>query len=858
MSYHHIPLQELYDILDSWSQGLTSQKAQDILQHTGPNELPQPPKRTIFQMVGEQMRSTLVWILIVAAILSAVLEQAYVDTIVIMIIVIVNTVIGVMQEYKTERTLEHLRSFLTPQARVIRDGNTQIVSIRDIVPGDILLLDEGEKVVADACVIESQSLHVNQAILTGESVASEKNIWILPENTPLSDRTNMVYQGTTITSGSARALVVATGAQTELGHISGMVGQIIEEPNPFSQKLEDFSRKIAIFITVLCVLLVVILLIAGGHISESLLIAISLAVSAIPEGLPAVVALGLALATKRLVKKNVLVRKLPSSETLGRVTVICTDKTGTLTRSQMTVTDIFTEVDEKNHTNLAHISLLCNKAGHGTDADGAPTIFGDPTEIGLLHFWEEKLGSKEALEASFPLRKEYPFDSERKRMSVVRQDWENWYLLVKWAPERILERIAFEKVWEENIPLTDERRQELRTVFEKFAASWKRVLGFAYRDVSEKDISLDADTVEQNLIFIGFVTLMDPPRPEVAPAIAKCQWAGIRVIMITGDSQLTAQAIGKSIGLVGDSIDATLLSQLSDDELLQKLQTTDIFSRIAPEDKLRIVRLLKSQWHIVAMTGDGVNDALALKQADIGIAMGIRWTDVARDASDMVLLDDNFASIVAWVEEGRRIYTNTKKFIKYLLACNFYEVFLVAAAVVAFRSPDIVPFVAIQILWINLVTDGLPALALSTQETEQDVMNEKPHDEAFLSGIKGLVVLAGVIGTVVVGYVFLHFYQINLVLAQTLAVSTSVVYQMMRAIGAGRNRAFDFRVNIWLIGAVSLSLILHFGLLMSPLASYFSFASFREITPYFGYILGLPLIGYLFGEVIVYFWQKSK
>lgn len=860
MIFHTLDVGEIQKQFETSPDWLTSARAKEKLAQVWPNSLPQGKKRSIWAMIFDQLKSTLIVVLIVAAILAASLEGSYIDAIIILSIVIINTIIGVLQEYKTERTLEHLRNLLTPQARVMRDGKMQIVSAIDVVPGDLLLIDEGEKIVADARIIASAGLRVNQAILTGESVAQEKNIHTIAETIPLSDRTNMIYQGTAVAAGSGQAIVVATGAHTELGHISGMVGQIQDEVNPFTQKLEDFSRRIAIFITFLCLFIVAVLLFEWGHFAHSFLVAVSLAVSAIPEWLPAVVALWLAFATKRLVKRHVLVRKLPASETLGRVTVICTDKTGTLTQSEMKVVDIYTDrtLNQKTPNQLIfHTATLCNKAGYWRDANGVEKVFGDPTEIGLLESAEGNWFLKLDLEKQYPLVLEFPFDSERKRMSMVRTYESGIRSYVKWAPERILELITHEQVWSEILSMDSERIKELKNILGKLASEGKRVLAMAYRDLPKK-ASYTQEEAETDLVFVGFMAMIDPPRIEVADAIKTCQEAGIRVIMITGDSELTAGAVAGMIGLGKTTIDATKLSEMSDEELGEKLKTTDVFSRIAPQDKLRIIRILKSQWHIIAMTGDGVNDALALKQADIGIAMGIRWTDVARDASDMVLLDDNFASIVSAVEEGRRIYDNTKKFIKYLLACNFYEVFLVAICVIAFRDPLIVPFIAIQILWINLVTDSFPALALSTQETESDVMKRKPVDESLLAGIKQFIIIAGIIGIAVVGTIFFVFQGINLALAQTLAVTSSVVYQMLRSLSCGRLKAFDLRVNKWLIMAILTSLVVHFGLLASPYAWVFSFVSLWDFEPsYFIWIFWLPIIGYILGELSKYkkIWQ---
>ncbi|MBP7773651.1 cation-translocating P-type ATPase [Candidatus Gracilibacteria bacterium] len=855
MIFHTLESAELQKQFVTSLEGLRTAQAQEKLKEIGPNSLPQAKRRSIWLMIFEQVKSTLILVLIVAAVLAAVLEKSYVDAGIILGIVVINTLIGVLQEYKTERTLEHLRNLLTPQARVMRDGKMQVISATDVVPGDILLIDEGEKIVADARVIVSGGLRVNQSILTGESVAQEKNTHTIPEATPLSDRTNMIYQGTTVAAGSGQAVVVATGSHTELGHISGMVGQIRDEVNPFTQKLEDFSRKIAIIITILCLFIVGVLLFEGGAFSHSFLVAVSLAVSAIPEGLPAVVALGLAFATKRLVKRNVLVRKLPASETLGRVTVICTDKTGTLTQSEMKVVDIYCDGTlNPAHTNelLFHTAILCNKAGYGRDAMGTQKIFGDPTEIGLLESAEKHGFIKEELEKKYPIVFEFPFDSDRKRMSILRNTEGAIFSYVKGAPERILELITHETRGRESIELTPERIEELKQILQALAGEGKRVLAMAYKKLPQKN-TYTVEESESDLTFIGFMAMMDPPRVEVADAIKTCQEAGIRVIMITGDSELTAGAVAGMIGLGKNTLDATMLSTLSDEELGEKLKTIDVFSRIAPQDKLRIIRILKTQGHIIAMTGDGVNDALALKQADIGIAMGIRGTDVARDASDMVLLDDNFASIVSAVEEGRRIYDNTKKFIKYLLACNFYEVLLLAVCVIVFRDPLIVPFMAIQILWINLVTDSFPALALSTQETESDVMKRKPVDESLLAGIQGFIIWAGIIGMSVVGTIFFVFQGINLALAQTLAVTSSVVYQMLRSLSCGRLKPFDLRVNWWLLIAIEVSLVVHFGLLASPYAGVFGFVSLWEFKPeYFIWIFGLPIIGYILGELSKY------
>jgi P-type Ca2+ transporter type 2C len=855
MIFHTLDSSELQKQFVTSSEWLSTAQAQEKFKQVGENSLPQAKRRSIFMMIFDQLKSTLILVLIVAAILAGVLEKSYVDAAIILVIVVINTLIGVLQEYKTEKTLEHLKNLLTPQARVIRDGKIKIISAKYVVPWDLLLIDEGEKIVADARLFASAWLCVNQSILTGESTSQEKSISSIPESVPLSDRTNMLYQGTTVVSWSGQAFVVATGAHTELWHISGMVWQIQDEISPFSQKLELFSRKVALSIIVICLFIVSILVLTWGWLSHSFLVAVSLAVSAIPEWLPAVVALWLSFATHRLIKRNVLIRRLPASETLGRVTVICTDKTGTLTQSEMEVVDIYSDwvLNSQKPNPLAfEIAVLCNKAGYYRDTEGVEKIFWDPTEIGLLENAQKNGFIKWALESSHTLIHEFPFDSERKRMSIIRSFEGENYSYIKWAPEKILLDIAFEYIDDDILRVNNTRRKELENVFHSLAKQWKRVLALAHKKLPKKEI-YTKEEAESDMIFVGFVAMIDPPRAEVSGAIKTCQWAWIRVIMITGDNELTAWAIAKMIGLGENTLDSVGLSLLSDEELGEKIKTTDVFSRIAPQDKLRIIRILKSQWHIIAMTGDGVNDALALKQADIGIAMGIRGTDVARDASDMILLDDNFASIVAAVEEGRRIYDNTKKFIKYFLANNFIGVFLLSACVFIYRDPLIVPFVAIQILWINLVTDSFPALALSTQETESDVMKRKPIDEWLLTGIMRYILLSGWIGVIVYGTVFVMFYPQWIMVAQTLTVTTSVIYQMLRSLSCARLWAFDFRINKWLVWAIFTSLTLHFSLLASPFSDIFYFIPLREFEPvYFAWIFWLPIAGCILVEFSKY------
>jgi len=664
---------------------------------------------------------------------------------------------------------------MVPNSKVLREGRVVKISSEKIVPGDILVLDEGDKIMADARIVEISGLKVNEASLTGESVSVEKVSYKLTNHVALGDRLNMVFQGTSVVGGSAKVVVVNTGMETELGKISELVQEIKSEKNPFRDKLDRFAKKIGVFIIVLSVLIVLLLILTGADTFQSLLVAVSLAVSAIPEGLPAVISLGLAFATRRMIKKNVLIRKLPASETLGRTTVICTDKTGTLTEEEMHVSDIYTngKLNPHNDTEmLFKTGVLCNNS-RLVDNENGEYFLGDPTEVALIDSAKHNFIDKNKLERLEPKTKEFAFSSERKMMSVIRRvdkrADKKFVSYVKGAPEEIVSRCGYELINGRRVKLSLEDRKRLIKVYEAMARNGLRVLGFAYKQFRDTGDRVMQDYAESNLVFVGFQGMIDPPRKEVKNAIKMCNSAGIKVLMITGDSKLTAEAVAKEIGLEGDSVGSKELQEMSNKELFDKIKDVSVFSRISPQDKLRIVNILKQRNDIVAMTGDGVNDALALKRADIGIAMGIRGTDVARDSSDIVLVDDNFASIVEGVREGRTVYDNTKKFIKYLLSANFYEVFFVLSVMLIWRNPELLPLLPLQILWINLVTDSLPALALSAEKMEKDVMKRKPSKQELLKGIKGFIVLSGIIGLILISIGFFMNLE-NIDKARTMAV----------------------------------------------------------------------------------------
>jgi Ca2+-transporting ATPase len=804
-------------------EGLSNREALKRLEEYGPNKLIKTTSFNALKAFISQFKSFLILILIFAAILSLFMKSA-VDSVVIFAIIILNAALGFSQEYKAEKAIEELKKMMAPAAKVIRDGKLIKISSEHLVPGDIMVLEEGDKIMADGRVLSSDGLRVNEAALTGESVAEAKVPNKINLNVPLADRINMVYQATEVVFGKAHVLVVETGMKTELGKISELVQTVHAGENPFKKKLDEFAKKIGIVILALCVLVVGLLFLNGFRILDSLLVAISLAVSAIPEGLPAIISLVLALATRRMLKNNVLIRKLPASETLGRTTVICTDKTGTLTEEKMIVTSIYANGvmnPEKDKELLLKIGILCNEVRIEKNEDGEYFI-GDPTEKALILSAKNDFLDKKEITKEEPRVKTFPFSSERKMMSIVRKQGNKYISYVKGAPEKIIYRSDYEIIKGKKKKLDEKRRKELNQVYEGMARKGLRVLGFAYRELP-KYSKLDEKLVENCLTFVGFQGMIDPPRKEVKEAIRLCQEAGIKVKIVTGDSKLTAEAIAKEIGLEGKSISSNELEEMSDNELLNKIDDIVVFSRISPQDKLRIINLLKQKGEVVAMTGDGVNDAPALKRADIGVAMGVRGTDVARDASDIVILDDNFASIVSGVKEGRRVYDNIKKFITFLLAANFAEVILVLLVVLIWKSPEFLPLLPIQILWINLVSDSLPALALGSEKPEIDAMKRKPNKEGLLKGIAGFIILGGII-TVLIEFLFFYLNLDNISKARTMVVTSSIIFQMFLVFNCkSKHSVFKSPFNSYLFDAVAVSVAVHVLLLYTFLGTFFYF-----------------------------------
>lgn len=810
MNWHAQNTKEVLKNLTSSSNGLNENEVQKRFARFGKNILKKYKKKSLFEVFGKQFNSLLVWVLIVAGIVSGLLGH-FVDSVVIGIIVVLNAGIGAYQEYKAESIIEKLQKSLQYRVVVLRDGKYVEIESKFLVPGDVVVLNAGDKVLADCRILEADGLFANEAVLSGESFPVEKSVDVLGEGVVLSERKNMLYAGTSVVGGRGMAVVVETGMRTEFGKLAELVQTTTNEIMPLEKKINTFSRNISIGILVLVGLIFGVgVLLEGVEWMQMFLVSVSLAIGAIPEGLPAIIAITLAVAVRQMYKVNVLIRRLPAAETLGRATVICTDKTGTLTEERLKVDEIYGEVEQ-----VLKIGVLCNNARQEGDE-----FFGDPTEIALVRAADEAGLSKKDLVGANIRVKEFGFDSERKMMSIVRASGKIKTNYVKGAPLRVLERCTKELV-DGKIKLIDaRRRRELAEIYHGIQKEGLRVLGFGFKQVQ----GLNQNVVENNLIFAGLVGMIDPPRKEVAKAIREAVRAGIRVKIITGDSALTTEAVAKKIGLSGDVVTGRELEELRGKRWDKVVRTATIFARVTPEQKLKIVETLKKQDEVVAVTGDGVNDILALKRSDVGVAMGKRGSDVARDSSDIVLMDDNFASIVNAVRQGRRVFDNLKKSMKFLLAANIGEVFVVLLGLIM-GLPLI--FLPLAILWMNLVTDSLPALALAMEPSEKDVMRRKPRNEELLTDIWGAIILAGILMVVSVFFVFnLGIANSGLGVARTMAISTAIFFELFFVFSCKANRSL-FRDGIlnnkYLVYAVLVSAGLHLGLVYSGAGAVFGF-----------------------------------
>ena len=797
------------------ANGLSPEEARSRLEREGPNQLTEAPGKSRWALFAEQFRSVVIGILIVAAVISGIMSEL-VDAIAIIAIVILNAVLGFVQESRAEASLAALRRMSSPMCRVIRDGHLISIDTHELVRGDIVVVEAGDRVPADARLLSATpNFATEEASLTGEAAAIRKDTAPLDEpETPIADRTNMLFMGTSVVEGKGQAVVTATGMQTELGRIAGMIQQIPEETTPLQQKLDVLGRQLVMISLVLVAVVFASELLRGGTLLATLLVAVSLAVAAVPEGLPAVVTIALSLGVQRMVKRHALVRRLHSVETLGATTVICTDKTGTLTRNEMTVRAVVTPEGEYAITGVGYqpvgsvlmgdaaidpadrgdltaallAGVLANAAELSQNEDGAWSVVGDPTE-GALLVAAKKAGIEPfAAGEDAPLVTELPFDSIRKCMSMIRRgDDRHLTVVTKGAPDVVLGFCTTVLRDGKAVRMDEQERRRFLAANEKLAEQALRVLAVARRSIPADATDLSPEALERDMTFLGLIAMIDPPRDEVRAAIAECAGAGIRTVMITGDHKATAVAIARDLGFFHeDSVALTgrELDDLSQEEFEQVLPRVAVYARVAPEHKLRIVRAWRKRGEIVAMTGDGVNDAPAIKEADIGVAMGITGTDVTKEVADMVVTDDNFASIVAAVEEGRAIYDNILKFVHYLLSCNLGEIVLMFLASIVGLP---VPLIPIQILWMNLVTDGLPALALGMDPPVDGLMQRKPRNpETPILGRGRSIILtvqAGAIGlcSLAAYWFVLYVEHGDLSRAHTMAFTVIVLAELFQA-----------------------------------------------------------------------------
>lgn len=885
-------------------RGLTDKEAEERRLNVGPNELAETAAKTVWMMFFDQFKDFLVLLLLAAAVVSAFVGEVT-DAIVILLVVGINAVLGVVQEFRAEKSLSALKKLASPQAKVIRAGHVVSLPARELVPGDLVILEAGDFVPADLRLIETANLKINEAALTGESVPVDKDAdWKAAEEVGLADRKNMAFMGTVATYGRGRGLVASTGMKTEIGQIATMIQAVETEETPLQRKLDAFGRQLGIIAIVLCVVIFLVGIARQRDPFEMFLTAVSLAVAAIPEGLPAIVTIVLAMGVQRMAKNKAIIRKLPAVETLGSATVICSDKTGTLTQNAMTVRELHTwddqtsvsgegyqptgafkvlgqPIDPKERQDLwllLKAGLLCSDARLQEDmAEGQIrySIVGDPTEGALIVAAAKADLKRENLEEELPRVLEFPFDSDRKRMTTVhRGSLRHTYLesiaaetwgITKGAPDMILD-VCDRYITADGIrPLDEKAREALLAKNKAMATQALRVLGFAVKPLPTPE-KVTIEEAENALIFIGFMGMIDPPRREAAEAIRICREAGIKPVMITGDHRDTAVAIGLELGLMDSDkhvMTGEALNSIDREALEASVKEISVYARVSPEHKVRIVDAFRRRGEIVAMTGDGVNDAPALKKADIGAAMGITGTDVAKEAADMVLADDNFATVVAAVKEGRIIFDNIRKAVFFLLSCNIGEILTVFAAILVGLPSPLLP---IQILWVNLVTDSLPALALGVDPAEGDIMRRKPRNPQqgiFTTGSKrSMVVLGAFVGCItLVGFLVGWLGRQSVEEGRTIAFATLGMSQLFHVFNFRSLRGSLFRRGVFgnpqLVAAVLVSVALQFAVFfISPLAKIFKVVPL--VATEWLLVIGLSASTILFGEFWKAVWIRPR
>jgi Ca2+-transporting ATPase len=954
--WHALEAKEVLKHLDVAGNGLTSEEAKRRLEQNGPNQLKEAPRPTFMQMLWEQLNNFVVILLIVASLISAILGD-YVEAAAILAIVVLNSVLGIIQEQRAEEALAALKKLASPDAQVMRDGHKISIPAYELVPGDLVFLETGNFVPADIRLLEAVNLRVGEASLTGESLPVQKNAaTVLEKNVPLGDRKNTAFMGTVVAYGRGRGVVTSTGMHTQLGLIASMLQSVEVEETPLQRRLDQLGKSLSIGALFLVAIVFIVALINYteinllfttplayfgeyiGEVTRVFIIAVSLAIAAVPEGLPAVVTISLALGMREMIKRHALIRKLSSVETLGSATVICSDKTGTLTQNEMTVTRLWVDgqfievtgtgyvpkgdfrMDGKKITISRYpgaltalwLGLLNNDSSLETtgeeDSQQTYRIVGDPTEGALLIAAVKAGAAYVEIKEAYPRENEVPFDSERKRMVTIHDvaapraedlspftndKHKNWDVIaVKGAPDVVLQLCTqYQDMDDKPQPLGDKARQRILDANDEMTRGALRVLGLAYRvekDVPDNPEHIKAEELERDLVFVGLIGMIDPARTEVKPALQHAREAGIRTVMITGDYPNTARAIAETIHLLRPGkqiITGAQLDEIDDGELRRVIEDTDVFARVSPEHKMRIVDALQANNEIVAMTGDGVNDAPAIKRADIGVAMGITGTDVAKETADMVLTDDNYASIVSAVEQGRIIYSNIRKFVFFLLSSNVAEIMVIFLATLAGLPA---PLTAIQLLWLNLITDGAPALALAVEQGDPDIMKEKPRaksepivNRTMLLGIgiqtiaqTSAVLTAFTLGLVwhlqsganVIGNPVTYLLQydwrgVDVQTAETMAFVTLSLCELFRAYTVRSERASLFKIGVfsnrYMQYAVGLSITLLILVCAVPFLQPIFNTHFLSLTEWM-IVIGLALIPAMAEEITKFFLRRSK
>ncbi|WEG10895.1 cation-translocating P-type ATPase [Pullulanibacillus sp. KACC 23026] len=851
MDWYKQTAQAVEEQLDSdRHKGLTQEESQRRLKANGFNELKEQDKPSALSIFLSQFKDFMIYVLFAAILLSAFLGE-YLDAVAIFLIVIMNGILGYIQEQRAEKSLDALRELSAPHSLVLREGKWMNIPAKELVVGDIVKVESGDRIGADLRFFSASNLHVEESALTGESVPSQKQSEpIHGDDLPLGDQSNRGFMGTMVTQGTGVGIVTETGMDTEMGKIAGLIQSAEKLSTPLQMKLEQLGRTL-IYLSIGLTVLVVLLGVYRGHeLTHMILSGVSLAVAAIPEGLPAIVTIALALGVQKMIRRHAIVRKLPAVETLGSATVICSDKTGTLTQNKMTVTHLWTDgktwdvpedpkVDRfkkdgrpmhiENETTLKQLleyAVLCNDAVIDQEDGDKPTQLGDPTEIALLESGKKAGITKQGLSPSYKIVQTFPFDSSRKMMSViVEKPSGEQFAVVKGAPDVLLSRCDY-IMWNGTRELKRSKHTNaIEEAIDQLGRKALRNIAVAYKPIYQSKPSSEADQVEKGLTFVGLQGMIDPPRPEVKKAIAECREAGIKTVMITGDHAVTASAIARQLDLLpahGKVMDGAALSALTEDELVNQVEDIYVYARVSPEHKLKIVKALQKKGHVVAMTGDGVNDAPAIKSANIGIAMGNTGTDVAKEAAALVLSDDNFSSIKAAVEEGRNIYENIRKFIRYLLASNVGEILVMLIAMMLALP---LPLLPIQILWVNLVTDGLPAMALGVDQAEDNVMKRGPrptNEGVFARGLGWKIISRGFligVATTAAFWITLNGDPDDLLKAQSVAFVTLVMAQLIHVFDCRSERSIFDRnpfENRYLVLAVFSSILLMLVVMYVP------------------------------------------